>query len=170
MVRGADIDLTDDGDGAATLTVEGESRHVDPAPWLPAARVFDREQLLDNLALTHQIGNYGEIDSQEYLDAVNKASGGLAGIEGKDKAYRIAGVKLLDPVTGDVEIGLGAKLPSGKVGPVEETVSANRDDLTNRSSSFEAIQRNLVAFFRLGGFTSLTPAALAALKARNFWM
>lgn len=153
------IDIVDNGDGTADLTVGPFGQTV------PIAELLDRGQDLGivktNLIANWQLGAYGTPQSREFIDAVNGT--GQNGIEGPDGRYKIVSVEAIGVDEWHVEfkvVKLGTQY-GFDVSLVELEDGDSVDAITR-------VKSNLRPFLRLNGRTSLNAAAIAEIKAAKF--
>jgi hypothetical protein len=114
----------------------------------------------DNLIAFWQLGAFGSPQSREFIDGLNGA--GQAGMEGPDGKYKVLSIDATGPDAWHVDFKLA------RVGTVMGFDFTANDLAAGAAEPFAAIAQNLRAFLRLGGFASLTPAAIAAVKAWRF--
>ena len=121
---------------------------------------FDPQYLGNSLRLAHLVGNYGQPDSAEFLNAINNI---LGGVKAPDADYWITSV--INNPDGTVTIGTGPT----KTGPEVQTFTQQIPSLSSDFQDPSVIIGFVAAFLRKGGYTSLTAAALAAVNAKKFW-
>lgn len=120
---------------------------------------FDTKQIISNMRLAKLIGGYANLLSKEYLAGINVSA---AGVRGKDADYFVT--QMLQNPDGSYQIGFG---PSA--GVVQQTISAQALDLTADTADNSVVLDNLVVFLRIGGYTSFTAQAIAAVAAAKWW-
>lgn len=123
-------------------------------------RNFDIDQLANTLRLAHLIGNYGSPDSREFIDAVNNT---LGGVKLADATYFITSVA--NNPDGTITIGTAPT----NTGVTVQTFTGGFSSLTSDTQDSSVVVGGVKSFLRLAGYTSLTPAAVAAVNARQFW-
>lgn len=153
------VDIVDNGDGTATLTVGPFGQTV------PIAELLDRSQDLDivrmNLVANWQLGAFGSPQSREFIDSVNGAA--QNGIEGPDGRYKILSIDPTGPDSWHVEFKV-VKLGTQYGFDVTLAQLNDLDDV----DGLTRVRSNLRPFLRLNGQTTLSAAAIAQIKAARF--
>jgi hypothetical protein len=145
------------------VTVSGATYSVQIGPnrfsGLPVADLFDwvtfnPDHLFGNIRLKHVIGNFGELWSKEFADALNNT--GVATTAGD--FYNVGFAANQD---GSYTLSFGSVLG----GVANQTITFNPVDLLEDTHDLNMVLLNLGAFLRRAGYTDLTTPATSGLHA-----
>lgn len=161
------VQLTDNGDGTVNVQIGPSGYTMDKSVLFNPGWNPDAIKL--NMRLAHRIGNYGQLNSAEYIDALNKKGGALTGIEGPDGRYYISEITLVDAENRIYRVGFGEKT-GNTIGPTIHTIEVSQDEMLADDQDEREILTNLPAFLRIGGHADVTPAAAAAVRAHRWWV
>jgi len=148
--------VTDNGE-KLTIEIAGSQYEIDKSELLD--RTFDPEQVLANLRLTFHIGNYGQFNSMEFIDQVNKGNVGMQLACGN---LFINSIELQEP--GVYTIGIGSKR-----GGTDFELQVNEELLTDPNIDKFVVILNMKSFLRLAKHSSISAQAIAALNRQAFW-
>lgn len=163
MPRQTSIEIRDNGDGTATVTVGGFEHQVSKESLFDFDD-FNLQQVRDNMRLAFLIGGYAQPDSVEYINGVNK---GVNGMETQCGRCTIRRVDLIDEAAQIYRVTYG--FTSGPRRGQEFSTEVNLPTLQDDSDDTQVVIRNIPAFLRVAGHTFLSPAALAGLRGAKFW-
>lgn len=124
---------------------------------LPIAGLFDRstfnpDHLFGNIRLKKVIGNFGELWSKEFADALN--ANGVGTTSGD-----FFNVGFSQNQDGSYTLSFGSVLG----GSPNQTITVNPADLTEDTHDLNMVVLNLGAFLRRAGFTDLVTPAVGGL-------
>jgi hypothetical protein len=154
QVRG--IQIFDNGK-TVTVEIDGYQFEVEKTSLLNSD--FNQEQLLHNMRLAFLIGNYGQLNSLEYLDSVNKNGAGLK---------LTCGTKYINRVENN-ENGTYTVFVGNKKGSEDYQIELQESQLREDSGDRSAVLHNIKSFLKAEGYTSLSAAAITKLKNQDFW-
>ena len=115
---------------------------------------FDADHLFGNIRLKHVIGNFGELWSKEFADALN--AGGIGTTSGDFFNVGFAANR-----DGSYTLSFGSVLG----GVANQTITLNPADLTEDTHDLNMVVKNIGAFLRRSGFSDLTTPATSGLYA-----
>ena len=101
-------------------------------------------------------------NSDEYIRTINIVRGGLE--LPKSKCF-IRKMEVLDAASGTYDVAFSR---GSATNPPEFGFTVSREELQQDSEDWKTVIANLPAFFRKAGHTSLTPAAINAVKNYQF--
>lgn len=133
-----------------------EADLLNPAP---------QTQVFANLRTAYRVGNYGEVQSKEFLNGINSV-GGQNGFETKDGKVFVSSIEDGD-YPGMLLIGM-----SSRKGEVAFDIQIHKAELTEEPDEMtrcQAVLANIGTFLKLRGDKTITTAAINAVKQQQFW-
>lgn len=161
------VKITDNGDG--TVTVEIPTPQGTFGDTMNVADLFDRsldtDHIKDNCRLAFQLGNIAQLDTDEFVNAVNRTNKGLEA--GFGNVTILKPIKLVD-VSGE-GYHLDFKINTGAMAGQTFGIDVSLDEMRADPQDTATIKRNLRSFLRVGKFNTLTQGAIAQIRAASFW-
>lgn len=158
MPKQTSVTLTANADGSYNLQVgpygfQGQQSQL-------FGQGFDAQKLGTNLRLAFLIGNFTQPGAQTFISYVNNT---LGGVKLPDATYFIT--EIIDNGGGTYTIGTAPNATAPTLQTFTQSLTAFSQDLQD----YSVIVGSIASFLRLGNYTSLTAAALAAVNAVKFW-
>lgn len=127
---------------------------------IPEAELFDTtvdfDHIIQNLRLAYLIGNYGALNSDEFIKnrSVNTKSG----------IWHIKSIELIDANSKQYHVNL-----SKQKGQSDFGIEIYEADLTDNYSNRSVILKNIGAYLIKEGYKKLTSQLKESLKSIDFW-
>lgn len=122
-------------------------------------------QLLANMRLAFKVGNYGKVQSKEFLNGINSVEGqnGFETSIGKLFVSKIDDAEM----PGRLTVGFSSRKGDSTI--EIEVSDAELQDEPDEISRCQAVIGNIGSFLKLRGDKAITQAAINAVKAQQFW-
>lgn len=148
------IKITDIGNGMCNIQWNGNGTEVETSTLF--ANDHSDKQIIDNLRLAFQIGNFTQMNS----DAFKKDRC----VHCKDGTYWINSIELVDESQKLYHVTFSKTRGHTKVG-----MEISQYDLMVEENDTSVMISNISVFLKKAGYTSLTAKAIEAVEKKEFW-